>query len=330
MTLQSKLLSLFRTYLFYDVKLKNSKVNNYSITSRFKTLCKYFGKTDFNRENFIIFLEHLKSKGYKNSYLNSFIKTAKLLDKFLKLEELQDFTYFRVRFEPKLTLPPQDIKRIIDCPVVYNTRSTRKNAQISAKFKALFTLMAYTGCRVGEALDLRYEDVFPTYVIFRDTKTNEDRKVPISQETYALIKGYCDTYAIGCQDKAFGIAFSSAVNEELNRRTQILSLPHISAHTLRYSFITTMCSLISEDSVMRIVGHKDPTSTARYNQKKFEQLRTDLLKHPNYRNSISLDFVATSLTKNIEYLLGSERFSVSTSQDSHKFALTISERTLTA
>lgn len=96
MQITEQLWTDFSSYLFFDKKLSTKPGAKSATKSRFFQLSKQFGNgTPFNRLNFTLYLSKLQEQGYAISHINKTITMAKHLDKYLKLNELSDFTYFK-------------------------------------------------------------------------------------------------------------------------------------------------------------------------------------------------------------------------------------------
>ena len=321
MTIRKDMWNEFSTYLFIERKLKKSPGNVNSLSSRYGVLSSYFSKTDFTRRNFNVFLEKMRV-GHSESYLNGFIKVAKHLDRFLNLHELEGYSYFRERFTPKKTLSPQECEGIINCDTHHTCRSAKQNKEINLRYKALFSLLVFTGCRIGEAISLTNEDVYPTFVIFRETKNGTDRQVPIPDSLYRLLISL-PKYP---HNLTFNMRSHHQANKELKKRATLLKIGiPVHNHIFRYSFITTMIPIIGEDDVARIVGHHDLNSTRRYNMVLMEQLRNAQTLHPLLRGGITLEYISSSVSGYLSKIVDPKNFSLSTVRKGNKMFFCVEE-----
>ena len=300
MKITQDLWSSFKTYLYIDKKLSYNPSASYAYKSRFNKVVCYFIDKDFNRENFNKLISEMKEKKYASSHINNIIKIAKHLDKWLGLNQLQDYTYFkegkRANFD---ILSPSEIENIANIKIRYK----KMNTYINSRQKALFLLLGTTGCRIGEALSLKFNDVYstPPYVIFRETKNNDDRQVPISNELYNLL--------ISLPHKN-GNVFSSGrgnrlgtqqVNIDLKVRAKRLKIKkRVWAHLFRHSYVTTMLEMgVDALDIAVIVGHKDPKNTLRYKNSLIGHYSDVILFHPLLRKYIPWE---KSLIKLKEYI----------------------------
>jgi integrase len=119
-----------------------------------------------------------------------------------------------------------------------------------------FSILAFTGARPGEVLQIEARDVDKASwsINIHGTKTFEDRQIPIHEQ----IKPIFDDFR--------GFHFSdTAVRDELRRICKQLSIPYRPPYSFRHSLITR---LVNSDvplfNVMAIAGHKSTDTTLHY------------------------------------------------------------------
>jgi len=311
MTLDPKLFEELKPYLIYDRKLSASKHNIGVYQSRFFIMCRYFGEREFNRANFTAFIGYLKEKGYSNNYINNFIKLAKHIDRFYKLNEIQDYTYFRKPESIIDYLTPQQIEKIITLDYPYRTDAKRKNQM----YKSIITLLFLTGARINEVLELRWDDIkmgsFP-YVIYNATKTYEYRISPIDNELYHEIVtlphfgGFIFSNELGHHIR------DESVSEDITRRCRIIGISRrVYSHLIRHSFVNFMLrNGASLEMVSKMAGHKRIETTYRhYVHVLLDELNTTLhTYHPRFKKKQTLDIIMETGKDVIERVIDKERF----------------------
>lgn len=296
MKLKLEMWEPLKTYLFIDRKLSSKPSSAQANKSRFLKLASYFSSVEFNRANFNLFIGEMKSQGYTNSYINKMITIAKHIDAFYKLNELQDYTYFREVRKPTLdVLTPDEIEAMANVTVPY-----RNNADyINQRQKALILLLGLTGCRIGEALSLQYSDIHatPSYVIFRDTKNGEDRIVPISQKLYDLLMNLPKKNGYVFPSRRGGLLELQQVNLDIKRRAEMVGIKKsVWCHLFRHSYITTMLeSGVDALHVAHLVGHKDLKNTMRYSNSSLSFYYDIIHFHPLLRGSMTWEKVTEKL-----------------------------------
>lgn len=153
----------FATYLFIEKKMSESETSVSALKSRFRKVTQYFSDRNFNKINFNIFIAEEKSKGRKPSQLNNLIKMAKHLDKYLKINELQDYSYFpEDNSVPKDVLSVEEIRELAEVNIPY-----RKNKEfVNLRQKILILMLGSTGMRIGEVLSIRWDSLCTTTEFF--------------------------------------------------------------------------------------------------------------------------------------------------------------------
>jgi integrase/recombinase XerD len=257
------------------------------------------GDKEFTRKNFVAFLAEGGKKGLKNSYLNNYIKLAKQIDRFLGTKELEGLRMLRETVSiPKEILTPQEIIQLANVYIPYRYEPNRLNARA----KALILLLGTTGCRIDEALCLSPSDICdtPTYVVFRNTKNGEDRRVPISKEVCGYLRAIEQN---GCIFTGWaGTKLSQqSVSSDLKIRARACGInKRVYAHLFRHSYITQMISQgIDWFELSTIVGHKDPSSTRVYYNQSLDRAERIIVQHPLLRPSLSFQKQVEMLKKEV-------------------------------
>ncbi|MHB8233005.1 MAG: tyrosine-type recombinase/integrase, partial [bacterium] len=134
----------------------------------------------------------------------------------------------------------------------------------SKPLKDLISFLIFTGCRKGEALELKWEDVDLQngIIAIKATKTKEDRRIPVSEVLKELLLNIDRTseYVFarnGKRIKHFYKSFYSACGK--------LGLKDFHIHDLRHVFASKM--VMNGTSLYitgELLGHKTPAMTKRY------------------------------------------------------------------
>ena len=128
----------------------------------------------------------------------------------------------------------------------------------------LITFLIYTGCRKGEALNLKWDDVDMQndVIAIKGTKTKYDRYIPISRALKRILEGinresvYVFSYR-GKKLSNFGESFKTACKRA--------GLNGLRVHDLRHVFASKM--VMSGTSLYitgELLGHRTPQMTMRY------------------------------------------------------------------
>ena len=256
----------FENYLLIDKKLKSSRKNLMVLKSRFGKMLDWYQDKEWDRANFNAFITSLKEQNFKNSYINGFIKLAKHYDNYLGVKCIQDYTYFKEKYEEIDVLTMDEVKQLANVTYPYK----RNGEFLNFRDKVVVSFLYGTACRIGELENLLWSDVRSDpipHVIFRDTKSNEDRVVAITESMYT------DLFKMPhVEERVFsgrkGSPFSR--NEFGHRLKERATLCHIEKniypHIFRHSRATHLITILKFPlaQVSKFLGHKDPKTTMRY------------------------------------------------------------------
>jgi integrase len=138
----------------------------------------------------------------------------------------------------------------------------RADSQAKAKGGAdLVELLAYSGCRLDEARNLRWRDVDFDRDVFtltggeRGTKNQEPRTVPMNDALRQLLKRL---HSDGNPQPEGLIVKIKSARKCIDTATRRLGLPHLTHHTFRHFFATTAIESGGDiPTVAKMLGHKD-------------------------------------------------------------------------
>jgi integrase len=330
MTLNPEQFEKLKTYLLYDKKLSATTHNINSTKSKFLLLTKYFKEREFNRENFVQFVAYMKERGYTNNYINNFIKLAKHIDKFYKINELQDFTYFDKPYGLKPILSPDQIEAMADLVVDYDRDKDEKNI----RYRAILLTLFYTGARINEVLSLCWEDLkhesIP-YLVMNQTKVKEMRFCPIPKSLYDLLvslprySGYIFSNSNGHP------VYRETISEDIKRRAAMVGVKDLSGinnHIMRHSFVNFMLrNKAPLEQVSKIVGHKSIATTQTYYvHLLLEDFNQMLHKHhPGLKKEQTLETIQEMAKEFLNGAIDAERFFLKFARHKKKISLEIHE-----
>lgn len=151
-------------------------------------------------------------------------------------------------------------------------------------FTTLFSLLAVTGLRISEALNLRLHDITEDGLVIRETKFQKSRLVPLHPTAMAGLKRYLDRRGIAQDDHVFisrrgrGIRYSGVLSVFL-RLVRAMGIhpgpgkPGPRIHDLRHGFAVRVLDSCSGDrtvvdanmlALMTYMGHGQVDSTYWY------------------------------------------------------------------
>lgn len=323
MILDSELWSDFQTYLFVDRKISTNKSSVYAIHSRFRKLSTWFQNKDFTRNNLNLFIAEMQTSKAAKSYMNKMIALCKHLDKFLGLNNLQDYTYFGESYQPKEILTPEEIEAIAGVTLPY----TKGFEYVNARQKCLVMLLGTTGSRIGETLNLKWSDFYstPPHVLYRETKNGDARAVPIGESVYKLIDAL---------PRLGEYVFCSYRGKQLNnqdvnldfkvRATRIGIKKPVYNHIFRHSYITTMLEQgVDVSDVAKIVGHKSLNSTMRYKNSLIGYYSEIAQLHPLIRSDSSISNLAKTIKAYTLKIVDIKKYSLEVEEGNKLFSIKI-------
>lgn len=126
----------------------------------------------------------------------------------------------------------------------------------SKEAAAFVAVLAFSGCRIGEARQIRWEDVGEDWLTItggpNGTKNGSMRRVPVSQSLRDALE------AIRTPEAEGPLFSCDSPRYALNVATRKLGLPHLRLHDLRHFFATwAIESGVDIPTASRWLGHKD-------------------------------------------------------------------------
>ncbi len=136
-------------------------------------------------------------------------------------------------------------------------------------YRLAIAIAAYTGCRMGEAIALRAENLKNDAIVFTRTKTGETRAIPMHPKLKALLaesklpsSGYLFPSNGG---KTLPHITRQAVDKELRAVAEGLGLEGVGTHSFRRTALTAMKNAHTPlANIAAISGHKSLNELARY------------------------------------------------------------------
>ena len=156
---------------------------------------------------------------------------------------------------------------------------------IEKKNASIVLLLIYTGCRIGELLDITKDKINleERYMIGGSkTEAGRDRVIPIHKDIMPLIKKHLESnsnYLI-LNSKGEKMNYSTFQKRHWHQLMNELEMEH-KIHDTRHTFITQLKKLNVDEHILKeIVGHKNNDITERYTHRSPKELveTVDLLK----------------------------------------------------
>ena len=151
---------------------------------------------------------------------------------------------------------------------------------LSPKYRAIFAICLFSGCRISEALSLKADDIANGVIVFRKSNTKgklKTREVDISPQLQAYLDAAdlpSTGYIFPSKRDASKSMSSQAADEMLRKYCDYLGFEGVSTHSFRRTALTMMsASGIPLRTIQEISGHASLATLQRYlevtpNQKK--------------------------------------------------------------
>lgn len=254
-------LANFHSWL-HQLRYSKNTINTY--TGLLKVFFEFFPDKDpkeINKGDVESFnQEYILKRGYSRVFQNQLISALKLYyiryhDRELDIDLLE-----RPRKERKLP-------EVLSKEEVVELLTAVKNS----KHRFLLSLIYSCGLRIGEALNLRLNDLDTTrrFAHIRHAKGAKDRFIPLSEHTLVKLRDYLRTYRPAdfvFEGRDGGPYTASSARQVLKRALQQTNITkRVTLHTLRHSYATHLLENGTDIRyIQELLGHNDPKTTMIY------------------------------------------------------------------
>jgi len=223
-------------------------------------------------ELFMTKLQNSMGEGYRVYYRN--LKTA--------FNKGVDWGYISMNPFSKIKLS----KRQKNNPA-YITKTELDEILLNTDVKVvrdLSSLSFFTGCRIGELINLRWSSVnlAEKYIVIGDdsfkTKTREQRSIPLCDEAVVILSGAkgkiikLDGYIFNKRGRKYTTDYVSKRFKRACREAKISEAIHF--HSLRHSFASNLAQRgVSIYTIQKLLGHSSVTTTEIYSHLNLEGMR---------------------------------------------------------
>jgi len=279
----------FQQFLLIDKHHSKKPQAVYANCSRFRIFKRYFTDKEWSIINFRQLIYYYEQKRAAQGTINKLISFGKYIDEYLGTEITKTF---KTRVEKinhiEDIIKPDEIVKLAKCKIHY----AKNGKYISQRQKALIMLLGTSGCRISEALGLKWVNLYRTpikHVEFLDTKNGEDRKVWLDEDVYNLLDNLPRKGDYVFDSYRSGHLLGQQINADLKRRAKACKInKRIYNHLFRHSFATTMLEQgVSDSDVCKITGWKDPKVLLRYKNSKLEYYSKVMQMHPLLQSKLS-------------------------------------------
>jgi integrase len=177
-----------------------------------------------------------------------------------------------------------EIGKIIDATERIE-KEARQSAELQQYAKRITQLLLFTGMRLGEVLNLRWDNIQEDKIVLKRTETKQKREkvVPMGDEVKRILEELRgevreDGYVIPLRRKS-GKMRGSWADSLIRKIRKYSGIQDFIFHNLRHTASTIMVSEalgkgVSLADVMKILGHSQMTTTLKYIHENFNQMKT--------------------------------------------------------
>ena len=269
----------FISYITIEKAAAQSTVHKYRADlNRFQNFLKTNQITDFNN----VKLSHVRSYlAYLASSFN--YQSSSMANKIIIIKHFFSFLYksgYTAKNPTEMIKTPPKTKKLpralneIELNKLLKAPEHIKNNRNIVRDRLILTLLAYTGIRRQELINLNWEDINlgENWVIIRKSKNKQSRIIPLHPKVTELLEAYL-TQRLPLKEKAL---FTGNNGKRINKNSLVnifnnylrisgINNKNYSLHSLRHTFATQLlkknANLIS---IQQLMGHKRIESTYIY------------------------------------------------------------------
>jgi integrase len=269
-------------YLDYEKNIKRIKEWRV-IKGRLNLVKQLWGNiplTKISKEHFVQLDDHLKKIGRTEFTINHYFSLLKALfnyaireGKYRGENPIRQVKPYVVD-EKRREYSPEEIKKIIEAAEKIE-KEARPGAILQKYAKRIVLLLFYTGMRLGEVLNLRWENIKDDKIILKRTETKQKKEkiIPITDG----IRSVLDSLQKERQDHGYifpfrrrsGIMRAGWADSLIRKIRQFSGIQDFIFHNIRHTASTMMISEaigrgVGLADIMKVLGHSQIQTTLKY------------------------------------------------------------------
>lgn len=294
----------FEIYITTKSQLKGNSIRN--CLSRVKIFINWLkeNKKELNRKSTEEFFYHLRKKTNNNNTLNTYIHALRhlrnyLINRGILNDFFEGFKSLKKYRPPIIILSEEEVEKIINANTIPKGYKGPKIEWLQYNYQTLRMFLAYTGCRLEEAISLEVKsvDLENKKAILRYTKNDEPRNVylvsPLAKRLKKLIEGKKPEDLVFTNLRGKKVIPQDFI-DDLKKAAKIAGITkRVYPHLFRHTYGTLLYVSTRDIALVKeVLGHKDITSTMVYVHIADEIVKEGMLhRHPfahKYSNPVDL------------------------------------------
>lgn len=277
--------SLSRTKIFLNWLKENKKSLNKKSTEEFFYYLKLKTNNNNTLNTYIHALRHLRNYLFHRGILNDFFDGFKSLKKYRP---------------PVIILSEKEVEKIINANTIPKGYKGPKIEWLQYNYQTLRMFLAYTGCRLEEAISLEVKsvDLENKKAILRYTKNDNPRNVylitPLVKRLKKLIENKKPEDLVFTNLRGKRI-IATDFSDDLKKATKKVGIQkRVHPHLFRHTYGTFLYTATRDIALVKeVLGHKDITSTMVYIHIADEIVKEGMLhRHPfAYKHSNPIELI---------------------------------------
>ncbi len=242
---------------------------------------------------------------------NKYVQTIKNYCAYKGIEWSKNLHRYTEQPKPRVTFTDDEIYRFINLKMDFQ-RDTNQS-----RFDMFWKILAYTGMRPGEVVELRAEDISDS-IFIRRSKTGSGRIVPIPEPLKDELLSFIQN-----KDLLFDFT-SGGWLLDFKRRIKALGIKKkVTPYSFRHSFATRNVQTSPLFDVMSILGHKKAQTTQMYYHGNLETMEKVVRKDSLSRENLPPAELLKQIASEIEKSVNTDKLDISITKSSNEFSLHI-------
>jgi integrase len=241
---------------------------------------------EIGRDQFVELDLHLKKKGRSEATINHYFGLLKSvfnyairMKKYSGENPVREIRPYLVE-EKRREYSPNELERILDAAERIE-KECRRQAKVQKYTKRVVLMLLYTAMRIGEVLNLKWENIKDDKIILRrtETKQRKEKVIPMTKGIREILKNLrdrrsTDGYVIPIERRGKEVSLTDMIS----KIRKYSGIQDFIFHNIRHTASTIMVSEalgkgVGLADVMKILGHSQVGTTMRYIHPDFSRMK---------------------------------------------------------